>query len=89
MAYNTVTVTTSATLIITANTQRLSLIIENTGTQDLYIGQDALVTTSNGILLEEGDILSEDASGTNQYKGPYYGIVGTSTSDVRYWERIA
>jgi hypothetical protein len=84
--YNTVTVGASATLIVGANPQRISLIIVNTGTPTVYIGQDASVTTSNGIPLLTNGNLTEDSGGQKVYCGPIYGIC-SSTSDVRFWER--
>ena len=87
MAYNTVTVTTSATLIVAANVQRVGLFISNTSTTvKLYIGPDTSITTSNGIEIPAGGNLTEDSSGTSMYKGPIYGIAASSI-DVRYWER--
>ena len=88
MGFNTVTVTTSATLIVGANTQRQSLIIDNTSAQDLYIGPDDSVTTANGTRIVKGGNLTETNDGTRPYMGPYYGIVGATTSDIRYWERL-
>jgi hypothetical protein len=85
--YNTITVTNAATVIVGANSQRLSLIITNTGTPTVYIGQDASVTTANGVPLITNATLTEDSGGTKMYCGPIYGICA-STSDVRYWERI-
>lgn len=88
MAYNTVTVGATATLIVAANANRHSVIITNTSTSvNLYIGPDSSVTTSNGILVStSGGNLTEDNSGTRIYTGPIYGIAGSSI-DVRYWER--
>lgn len=86
MAYGTVTVGASATLIVKANPQRNSLIIVNTGTPTLYIGQDTGVTTSNGTPILTNGNLTEDSGGHKVYCGPIYGICD-STTDVRYWER--
>lgn len=88
--YNTVTVpaTTGGILIVAANPQRLSLIITNTGAQTIYIGQDSSITAATGVPLITNGTLTEDSGGTKVYCGPVYGITSTSTSDVRYWERI-
>lgn len=88
MAYSTVTLTNAATVIVAANPQRLSLIITNTGTPTVYIGQDASVTAANGVPLLTNATLTEDSGGTKMYCGPIYGITASSTADVRYWERI-
>lgn len=87
MAYTTVTVTNAATLIVAANTQRLSLIVVNTGTPTVYIGQDESVTAANGVPIKTDGNLTEDNGGTKMYCGPIYGITASATSDVRYWER--
>jgi hypothetical protein len=84
--YNTVTVGNTATLIIGDNAKRLSLIITNVGTPTIYVGQDANVTTANGIPIVQYGSLKEDSGGQKVYCGPFYGICATS-SDVRYWER--
>jgi hypothetical protein len=87
VAFNTITVTNSATEIVGANPQRLSLILTNTGSPTVYIGQDTSVTTSNGVPLKTDGTLTEDSGGTKMYCGPIYGICDSS-SDVRYWERV-
>jgi hypothetical protein len=90
MAYGSVTVTTNATLIIPANANRVSYAITNTSaTIDLYVGPDSSVSASNGLLITtSGGSISEDPGGTSMYKGDIYGITSSSTSDVRYWERV-
>lgn len=87
MAYNNVSVTTSATLIVGSNSRRQSLIITNTDTTNkLYIGSNSSVTTSNGIEIGTGGNFTEDSGGTRVYQGDIYGI-STGTISVRYWER--
>lgn len=87
MAYNTVTVTTSPTLIVAANTKRHSVVITNTSTTvKLYIGPDTSITTSNAIEVPTSNSFAEDSGGVKCYNGPIYGIAGSSI-DVRYWER--
>ncbi|KKK95046.1 hypothetical protein LCGC14_2676730 [marine sediment metagenome] len=86
MAYNTVTVTTSATLIVADNTKRKVLTLVNTSeTIPVYIGPDSSITTSNAIPLYETQ--TQDSSKTfGFWSGPVYGIVASGTADVRYWE---
>jgi hypothetical protein len=85
---STVTVTTAATLLIQANAQRLSLMIANNDTANsVFIGQDATVTSSNGVPLTAQGTLSEDSGGTKMYCGPIYAICAAGTVNVRYWER--
>lgn len=82
-----VSVGTTATLIVPSNAKRTSLILENEGTAEVYIGKDNTVTTANGVKIVVDGTLCEDAGGTRVYKGPIYGIVASGTADVRYWER--
>ena len=88
MSYNTVTVTTSATLIVANNTQRQSILVTNTGTGTVYLGPDSSVTTSNGMPLVTNGTYAEDSGGTRMFLGDIYGIVASGTSDVRYWEEV-
>jgi len=88
MGYNSVTVTTSATKIASANPGRTSIIITNTDEDaTLYIGPNDSVTASNGTPIAPGGNLTEDDGGSPVYKGDIYGIVSASTIDARYWER--
>lgn len=86
MAYGAKTVTTSATLIIAANTNRIAFVIINTDTTNpVYLGMDSSVTTSTGLLLNSGATFQEDSGAKDLYKGDIYGISGGSI-DLRYWE---
>uniref|UniRef100_A0A6H1ZBF0 Uncharacterized protein n=1 Tax=viral metagenome TaxID=1070528 RepID=A0A6H1ZBF0_9ZZZZ len=83
MAEGSVTVTTAATLIVAANPGREELVIES-DTAFLW-GITSSLATTNGINLAANDMLifSTDA---RSYKGPVYGIVGSSTAHVHYVE---
>ncbi len=86
MGYNTVTVTTSATEIVPANTQRRNVTVVNTSLSAIvYIGPDASITTSNAIPLYQNQTRDQDRVAEG-WQGPIYGIVGSGTADVRYWE---
>jgi hypothetical protein len=87
MSYGTKTVTTSATLIVDANPKRQELIITNNSTAvDIYIGQDASVTTSTGLPLYANQTRERSRNGgTVGWLGPVYGICASS-ADIRYWE---
>ena len=89
MGYGSVSVGTSATLILEANTERISAIITVVGDSGVFIAEDSSVTTSNGILVAGGGgSLVEDSGGTRMYMGDYYGATsGSTTSVVNYWER--
>lgn len=87
MAYAQILVSSTSTIIVPGNSQRLNLIVRNIGSSTLYIGQDSNVTVSNGIPLNQNDVLNDDNSGTGGYKGPVYGILASGTSYVAFWER--
>lgn len=83
--YNTVSVGSTATVILAANNLRKGSLITNTGTTTVYIGFDANVTTSNGLPLIQNSTLVNSGDG-ECWRGTIYGIVASSTSDCRYWE---
>ena len=88
MAYNAVTVTDTATLILAANPNRISYFIVNNGSNTIYIGSDTSITTVNALPITPGANVDEDSGGTKMYMGPIYGIAGVAqSSDIRYWER--
>ena len=88
MAFNTVTITTTATKIVSANPNRQSLLLSNTSAGTVYLGADNTVTTANGLPLVQDGTLTEDDGGSRMFMGEVWGIVGAGTSDLRYWERI-
>jgi len=83
------TATTTATLIVPSNAKRVSIIMENEGASDVYIGKDNTVTAANGVKMVVEGTFTEDGAGTPVYKGDIYGITSAGTADVRYWEREA
>ena len=83
--YNVVTVTSTATLIIAANSNRRGSIVLNLNGPIMYIGPNNLITTANAIPLEAKDIFSNAGDG-EVYKGDIYGITETLNANVRYWE---
>jgi len=88
MGYGSVSVGTgNATLILAANSQRLSLIIVNGGSNNLYVGQDAGVTTANTVFIVPNGTLTEDSGGTKMYCGPFYGCSAGTATTADYWER--
>lgn len=76
--HNTVSVGVAATLIVAASGTRQSLILQNLGAADVYIGGSA-VTTANGLKLASGASLTIDGT-----TAAVYGISGTAGQDVRY-----
>lgn len=81
-----VDVTSSATLIMPANTRRTSFYMFNNGATRIFIGESSSVDTTTGFPLEAFSQFSED-EGNNIYKGDIYGITAGTTEEIRYWER--
>lgn len=82
-AYGATSVSSTATKIIATNlASRLSVIVENLGTKDMFFGHNNSVTTSNGIRVASGQSL-ELAWGPSL---DLYGITASGTADVRYLE---
>lgn len=82
---NTVTVASTATLVLAANTWRRGFNIYNTGgAQTIYIGFTSGVTTATGTPILVNASFTSD--GMNNYKGDIYAITASSTSDARYLE---
>jgi len=83
--YNTVTVTTSATRIVAASSNRKGLILANEGSVKVFIGPDDSITTSNAIPLFQSEKLFNSGL-PDLWRGDIYGIVASGTADIRYWE---
>lgn len=71
---------TTADQLVAANADRKSVMIQNVGTIDIYLGLSG-VTTSTGILLAAGAVLEDDKS-----VDAWYGITASGTGAVRYCE---
>jgi hypothetical protein len=82
-----VTVSGTATKIVSANPKRISIVIQNTGVQTVYLGADNTVTSASDPFILQNGSFQEDNSGGRMWKGDIYGITSTSTADVVYWER--
>lgn len=87
MTYGAVTVTTSGDLILGANPLRKGCFIFNNSSSTIYIGPDASITTANAIPLLANATL-ENSGLQDSWRGSIYGIVGSGTADIRYWEWI-
>lgn len=85
MAFGTITVGTTATLIRSQNTDRNQIRLANT--EDaliVYLGQDDSVTTANGFPLFENQSLVQTKD-NGIWLGDIFGIVSAGTADVRFW----
>jgi hypothetical protein len=80
--HGAVSVTTSETTIRAANAARASLLVQNLGSVEIYIGKTG-VTTANGIKIAAGD-----SFGNIQFTGGVVGRAISGTCDVRYWEEV-
>ena len=81
--YGNKSVTSTATKIITSNlASRISVIVQNLGSKDMFFGDDSSVTTSLGVRVGAGQSLELGW-------GPsvdLYAITASGTADVRYLE---
>jgi hypothetical protein len=85
IAYNAVTVSSTATLIKGANNARRGIQVYNNGNNIVYVGPDSNVTISTGIPILPQSLY--ETSGEKQgWRGSVYGITAASTSDCRFFE---
>ncbi len=70
----------SADLVLAANANRKSALIQNVGTVDVWLGPIG-VTTATGILLEVGAAFIDDVS-----TSAWYGVTEAGTADLRVCE---
>ena len=75
--------TTAVPIPATAATGRIFTMVKNNGASTVYLG-DANVTSSNGMPLEPGDVLSFDL----KQEVILYGRTASGTSDVRSLEGV-
>jgi hypothetical protein len=79
--YNQVSVATTATSIISSNTNEKVRTIKNIGSNAIFVGGDSSVTTSNGFPIDAGETLD-----VSDYTGEVFGIVAAGTEDANYIE---
>ena len=88
-----VNVATSATQIVAKNLSRITLIMFNNGSNTIFLGTDNNVTTSNGYPMAPNTQMVFDFNGDAErhplfYRGAFWGIVASSTEDLRYLELL-
>jgi hypothetical protein len=84
------TVSTVSAELVAANPQRISILITNNGSTNLYLGQTVSVSTAGvngGIKLITNGTYAEDGGSKGMYNGPIFAIAGVSSTDVAVWER--
>lgn len=88
MPYGSTTVTTSPTLILAANVNRTSVIVSNSGSTDLYIGQDSSLTTGNAgaLVKQDGSFFDGGSAAGKPWLGDIYGRTASGSTTARYWE---
>lgn len=84
--YGAVTITSTATLILPANTARRGCLVVNNGSVAVYFGFDASVTASTGMPLAASGGVLMDSGDNDSFRTAIWGITASSTSDVRYSE---
>jgi hypothetical protein len=84
-SYAAVSVSSTATdLVATDLANRTSIIIQNAGARDCYVGLNNSVTTANGILLTRGASMEIEASAALNL----HAITSSGTTDVRVLELV-
>lgn len=81
MAYDGVTIGTTAAEIVDAHSLRSAILIQNNhASNDLYLGDDDQVTTSTGLHLPAGESMRLHSTRA------VWGIASAASTDVRYYE---
>lgn len=80
--YGTASIGGTAALLLDTRARRESVIIQNNhATQTLHLGNDANVTTSNGLKLAAGASVTLEG-----YQGAIWAIGSGAGTTVNYWE---
>ena len=82
-----VTVSSTATKIASSNDRRISILVQNSGSQTVYLGKNDSITASEEPYISSDGVYQEDNSGGQMWLGDIYGITSTGTADIVYWER--
>jgi len=82
MGYGAASVTTTAAAVVAANSGRRRIMVQNLGKEDIFLGADASVTSSNGIRVSRNAAF-EMPLGENV---PLFAIAASGTPDVRYMQ---
>lgn len=80
-SYGAKSIGTTAVLITAARNARDAVLVQNLhASNDLYVGPDSSVTSSNGIKIAAGESISVPS------RGDVYGIGSAASTDARFWE---
>lgn len=80
---STSNITSSPTLLVSPRSNRKQVLIRNVGGENVYIGKDNTVSTTNGFLLDVDSVVT-----LTNFVGMLYGIVGNMSSEVRVMELV-
>lgn len=83
--YSQINVTSTPTLILASNPERLGCLINNTDSATVYLGFDANVSITTGLPLIAGATLINSGQ-TEMWRGAIYGVTASTTVAVAYWE---
>ncbi len=83
-SYTNFTVGTSAVKILDKNPSRVSALIRQISSSNLYIGFDQGVSSTTGMLLNQND--SYEINQLNHFTGEIWAVANTSGQDVRVVE---
>ena len=91
MSTTAITVTNSATLLLAANSRRVSISIENRAGVTLYWGDDDTVTAGtagSGQTLAHGERIVDNIPSVYRYmyRGAYYGILESGSVKIQVLE---
>lgn len=79
---DSISIGTEAKEILAANPDRKAYLIQNNGSQDLYVGFSSSVTPSRySAKLLAGAVIDD-----HHYKGAWWGVTETGANDVRFME---
>ena len=82
-SYDSTAVSTSATLVVAADTDRQSVLVQNLSTDTpAYVGFDNAVTAASGVRVPAGGGVYSDDS----FTGDIYVIAESGTVDIRHQE---
>lgn len=88
MAYAAKTIAATATLIVSANTNRKGIIFVNNSAVTIFVGPDSSISATNALPILAGQSYTEDSGADKMWLGDWYGIVSADTANLRYWERV-
>ena len=77
--YGVQTADGTASLVLDANENRESLLLQNKGSEPMYVGFDDTVSTLKGVEVAAGGTYSDDT-----YTGPVYAITGGGSVNVAF-----